>query len=326
MHKPSLDLSIVIPLYNEAESLSELYHRIVQTVEQTEAISSYEILFVDDGSTDGSWDIIAQMGTENTKVIGLSLSSNRGKSDAMNIGFKQAKGKVVITMDADLQDAPEEIPQLFDMIMLDGYDIVSGWKKERHDPLSKTIPTKLYNWAVRRASKINLHDFNCGLKAYRYEVVKSISVYGELHRYIPVLAKFEGYSNITEKIVQHAPRKYGTTKFGISRFYNGLLDFMTIVFLGKFSKRPMHFFGFWGLIVFLFSIFTVVGIIATKLVYLYILKEPMVIIAENPLFYIALASMLMGVQLFSVGFLAEYILQQRQKDTIAISLKHKINA
>jgi len=324
MSKPSIDLSLVIPLLNEAESLPELHKRICNALKQS-TISTYEVLFIDDGSTDDSWEVIEQLGASDAHVKGLSLSRNRGKSDAMNLGFRHAQGQVVITMDADLQDAPEEIPELYNMIVVEDYDIVSGWKKERYDPISKTIPTKLYNWAVRSASNIKLHDFNCGLKAYKNEVIKSITVYGELHRYIPVLAKFEGYTNITEKIVQHAPRKYGKTKFGISRFYNGLLDFMTIVFLGKFSKRPMHFFGFWGLIVFLFSLLTIVGIIVTKVIHLYVINKPMVIIADNPLFYIALTSMIMGTQLFSVGFLAEYILQQRQKNTLEIHFKKQIN-
>ena len=244
-----MQLSIVIPLYNEAESLPELHDWIVRVMEAQQF--SYEILFIDDGSKDTSWDVITDLQQQNKAVKGLRFQRNYGKSAALQVGFEAANGAVVITMDADLQDSPDEIPELYRMITQEDLDVVSGWKKVRHDPISKTIPTKLYNWTARRLSGIHLHDFNCGLKAYKYSVVKSIEIYGDMHRYIPVLAKNAGFSKIGEKVVQHKARKYGVTKFGLNRFVNGPLDLISVVFMGKFGKKPMHFFGAIGIVMFL---------------------------------------------------------------------------
>jgi len=299
-----VDISIVIPLLNEAESLPELYAWIKRVMDEHKF--SYEVIFIDDGSTDQSWSIIEDLKKSNKEVKGLKFRRNYGKSAALNEGFALALGDSVFTMDADLQDSPEELPEMHRMLWEDGFDLVSGWKKKRHDPITKTVPTKLYNWATRRMSGIYLHDFNCGLKAYKNEVVKSIEVYGEMHRYIPVMADRAGYKKIGEKVVTHQARKYGETKFGLSRFVRGPLDLLSIIFVSKFGKRPMHFFGFWGAIAF------VVGFLFTS----YVLIDKFIalrsgirqtLVTDNPLFYIALAMLLIGTQLFMGGFLAEML-------------------
>ena len=298
------DLTVVIPLLNEEESLPEL-HAWIRKVVDREGLRT-QMLFIDDGSTDGSWDIISKLSTEDADVHGIRFRRNYGKSAALNTGFARATGEVVITMDADLQDSPEEIPELVRMIREDRYDLVSGWKKVRHDPKSKTLPTKLYNWATRRMSGIQLHDFNCGLKSYRIDVVKSVEVYGEMHRYIPVLAKREGFDRIGEKIVQHQARKYGTTKFGLNRFVNGPLDLLTITFLARFGKKPMHLFGTMGIVSFVLGFIALAWIGGSKLVAL-AQGIPAKNIAEMSAFYIALAAMVIGTQLFLAGFLGEMI-------------------
>ncbi len=305
MNKKSIDISIVIPLFNEDESLKELETWIVKVMK--EHGYSYEIVFVDDGSKDNSWQVIRELEAMNPSVKGIKFRRNYGKSAAMNSGFRATKGDVVITMDADLQDSPDEIPELYRMITEEGFDLVSGWKKKRYDPLSKTIPTKLYNAVTRKISGIHLHDFNCGLKAYRSNVVKSIEVYGEMHRYVPVIAKWAGFSNIGEKVVEHRARKHGVTKFGgIKRFINGPLDLLSITFIGRFGKKPMHFFGSIGLLVFIvgFCLATYIGIMK-----LYRLSNNLkaILVTDNPYFYIALTSMIIGTMLFLAGFLAELI-------------------
>jgi glycosyltransferase involved in cell wall biosynthesis len=296
-----MQLSIVIPLYNEAESLPELHDWIVRVMEQQQY--SYEILFIDDGSKDNSWEVISHLSQVNSSVKALRFQRNYGKSAALQVGFEAAQGEVVITMDADLQDSPDEIPELYRLITEDELDVVSGWKKVRHDPLSKTIPTKLYNWAARRITGIYLHDFNCGLKAYKSEVVKSIELYGDMHRYIPALAKYAGYQNIGEKVVVHRARQYGVTKFGLNRFLNGPLDLMTVAFMGKFGKKPMHFFGAIGVFMFLlgFGLFAYMGI--DKL-FIHPIAERLSTRTE---FYVALVDMIIGVQFFTAGFVAELI-------------------
>jgi len=299
-----MDISVVVPLLNEDESLTELHDWIVRVMTQNQF--SYEILFIDDGSTDNSWNVISDLQKRNDCVKGIRFQRNYGKSAALNTGFEKCKGDVIITMDADLQDSPDEIPELYKMIIDDKYDLVSGWKKKRYDPLTKTIPTKFYNWATRSLSGIKLHDMNCGLKAYSNDVVKSIEVYGEMHRYIPVIAKWAGFNNIGEKVVQHQARKYGVTKFGLSRFINGPLDLASIMFVGKFGKRPMHFFGTLGTIMFVlgFLLFSYIG--GNKL-YCLLNNIPAKNIATMSSFYIALSAMIIGVQLFLSGFLAELI-------------------
>jgi glycosyltransferase involved in cell wall biosynthesis len=295
-----MDVSIVIPLYNEEESLPELCDWIRRVV--TENRFSYEIIMVDDGSRDDSWQVIEQLRAGDANIKGIKFQRNYGKSAALNEGFKAARGNVVITMDADLQDSPDEIPELYRMIMEEGYDLVSGWKKKRYDnTLTKNIPSKLFNGVTRRMSGIKLHDFNCGLKAYKKKVVKSIEVYGEMHRYIPVLAKWAGFYKIGEKVVQHQARKYGVTKFGWNRFVNGFLDLASIMFVGKFGKRPMHFFGLWGSIIFFigFCIWIYLGI--AKFVF------DQYNMTDRPLFYIGLISLVIGVQLFTAGFIGELI-------------------
>ncbi len=294
-----MDLSIVVPLLNEEESLPELEAWIRRVVEKEKY--SYEIIMVDDGSTDGSWSVISKLSAANPNIKGIKFRRNYGKSAALNSGFQAAKGEVVITMDADLQDSPDEIPELHRMITKEKYDLVSGWKKKRHDPLSKTIPSKLYNNVVRRMSGIKLHDFNCGLKAYRNPVVKSIEVYGEMHRYIPLLAKWAGFGRIGEKEVIHRARKYGQTKFGMSRLITGFLDLLSIFFVGKFGKKPMHFFGALGTLSFLagFGILTFLSV--KKLIY----HE--FGIAERPLFFFGILTLIIGTQLFVTGFLAELV-------------------
>ena len=299
-----MNISVLVPLFNEAESLPELCSWINKVMESNSF--TYEVLLIDDGSKDNSWDVIEEISSNNCHVNGVKFRRNYGKSAALNIGFEKAIGDVVITMDADLQDSPDEIPDLYSKIILDGYDLVSGWKKKRHDPITKTIPTKLFNWAARRASGIFLHDFNCGLKSYRSTVVKSIEVHGEMHRYIPVLAKWAGFSNITEQVVEHQSRKYGVTKFGLERFVNGFLDLLTITFVSRFGKKPMHFFGILGTLMFIlgFCLFTYIG--GSKL-YFMLNNLPATNIAEMSGFYIALTSMIIGVQLFLSGFIAEMI-------------------
>lgn len=300
-----MDISVVIPLLNEEESLRELHDWIVRVMNANNF--SYEIIFVDDGSRDRSWSIITDLSMENKNVRGIKFRRNYGKSAALHASFNAALGDVVITMDADLQDSPDEIPELYRMIMEQNYDLVSGWKQKRYDPISKTIPTKLFNWATRRMSGIELHDFNCGLKAYRNEVVKAIEVYGEMHRYIPVIAKRAGFGRIGEKVVQHQSRKYGTTKFGgLARFIRGPLDLLSISFVTRFGKRPMHFFGLLGTIMVLIGLIATVWILVSKLIAV-INHEKARLVADNPLFYIALTAMIIGTQLFLAGFLAEMI-------------------
>lgn len=294
-----MDLSLIIPLKNEAESLPELEAWIRKVCESQGY--SYEILFIDDGSTDGSWKVIEGLQQANKSVRAIKFRRNYGKSAALQTGFEASQGDVVITMDADLQDSPDEIPDLFRMIREEGFDLVSGWKKKRYDPLSKTIPTKLYNAATRWISGIHLHDFNCGLKSYRSEVVKSVEVYGDMHRYIPVLAKWAGFTKIGEKVVEHRARKYGTTKFGLERFINGPLDLMSVSFVGRFGKRPMHLFGTLGLLSFFIGFGILVYLSLSKIAY----KEYG--IADRPLFYFGILALIVGTQLFLTGFLAEMI-------------------
>ncbi|MEY2963768.1 MAG: hypothetical protein RL754_1029 [Bacteroidota bacterium] len=306
----TLDLSIVIPLFNEDESLPELTDWIARVMEREGY--SYEIIFVNDGSTDNSWSVIQDLSRTNSNVKAISFRKNQGKSAGLNQGFKAASGAVVITMDADLQDSPEEIPELRRMIIEDGYDLVSGWKQKRYDPLTKTIPTKLFNAATRRISKIQLNDFNCGLKAYRLDVVHNIEVYGEMHRYIPFLAKNKGFGKIGEKVVQHQARKYGTTKFGLDRFINGFLDLGTLAIMGKFGRRPMHFFGAAGTAMFTLSVLLLAYLGGSKLYALSMGYEAR-LITENPLFYILLTLTILGMQLFAVGFIAELMLRVSTK-------------
>ncbi|HEX8378391.1 MAG TPA: glycosyltransferase family 2 protein [Pedobacter sp.] len=300
-----MNISVVVPLYNEAESLPELVEWNCRVMQENGY--SYEIILIDDGSNDESWEVIEQLQSKYPGVRGIKFRRNYGKSAALNIGFAEAQGDVVITMDADLQDSPDEIPELYRKITQEKYDLVSGWKKKRHDPLSKTLPTKLFNSATRSMSGIhNLHDFNCGLKAYRKEVVKNIEVYGEMHRYIPVLAKWAGFKKITEQEVEHRPRKYGTTKFGMSRFVNGFLDLLSIFFVGKFGKRPMHFFGTMGVLSFLTGLIMTIWLIADKLIAIsQNLKYRNA--TDQPLFYIALVAIIVGFQLFLTGFVAELV-------------------
>lgn len=301
-----MDISVVVPLYNEVESLPELTSWIARVMQDNGF--SYEIVLVDDGSNDGSWDMICRLQDHNSLIRGVKFRRNYGKSAALNVGFGAAKGNVVITMDADLQDSPDEIPQLYRRITEDKYDLISGWKAKRYDPISKTIPTKIFNAATRRMSGIkNLHDFNCGLKAYRRDVVKNIEVYGEMHRYIPVIAKWAGFSKIGEQIVEHRPRKYGKTKFGMSRFINGLLDLLSIFFVGKFGKRPMHFFGTMGVLSFLTGFIIAVWMLSSKL---YDISHHIKItrdVTAQPLFYIAIVAIIIGSQLFLTGFVAELV-------------------
>lgn len=304
-----MNLSIVIPLLNEDESLIELHNWIVLVM--TANNFSYEVIFIDDGSTDSSWDIIERLSEQNSHIKGIRFLKNFGKSQALHAGFAKAKGDVIITMDADLQDNPEEIPDLYDMIINQNFDLVSGWKKKRYDSvLSKNLPSKLFNWAARRTSGVQLNDFNCGLKAYKKKVVKNIEVSGEMHRYIPVLAKNAGYGRIGEKVVKHQSRKYGETKFGMERFINGFLDLITIWFLSRFGKRPMHLFGALGSIMFLIGFFAALFIGFNKLYRLYD-GLPTVLITSNPWFYISLTTMIIGTQLFLAGFLGEIILRAK---------------
>lgn len=302
-----MDISVIVPLYNEAESLPELEAWIARVMNENGF--SYEIIFIDDGSTDTSWQVITDLGKKNEAVRGVSFRRNYGKSPALNTGFVRARGNVVITMDADLQDSPDEIPELYRMITEDGYDLVSGWKQKRYDPLSKTIPTKLFNATARRVSGIhNLHDFNCGLKAYRNEVVKHIEVYGDMHRYIPYLAKNAGFKRIGEKVVKHQARKYGTTKFGLDRFVNGYLDLGTLWFTSKFGAKPMHFFGLLGSLMFLLGVIAVAVVGFGKLYNLYH-GLPYRLVTESPYFFLALTLMIIGSQLFLAGFIGELVVR-----------------
>ncbi|MDC3115276.1 glycosyltransferase family 2 protein [Bacteroidota bacterium] len=297
-------ISVVIPLFNEEESISELAEWIDKVLKKNNL--SYEIIFIDDGSNDSSWSVIENIKNDNPNVYGIKFRRNYGKSAALNVGFSKASGDVVITMDADLQDSPDEIPDLYNLIINDNYDLVSGWKKKRYDPITKTIPTKLFNWAARKASGINLNDFNCGLKAYNKNVVKSIEVYGEMHRYIPILAKWAGFKNIGEKVVEHQSRKYGVTKFGFERFINGFLDLLTVTFISRFGKKPMHIFGTLGTLMFILGLTLFLYIGGIKLYHIYN-SLPAKNIADQSAFFIALTSMVIGVQLFLSGFIAELI-------------------
>ena len=299
-----MNISVVIPLFNEEESIKELSTWIVEVMKKNKF--SYEIILIDDGSDDTSWKEIERLNSKNSNIKGVKFRRNYGKSAALNIGFLKAKGDVVITMDADLQDSPDEIPKLYEKVYKKGFDLVSGWKKERYDPISKTVPTKLFNWAARKASGIYLHDFNCGLKAYNKNVIKNIEVYGEMHRYIPMIAKWSGFSNITEQVVKHQKRKYGSTKFGIERFLNGFLDLLTISFISRFGKKPMHFFGVLGILMFSLGFLLFTFIVGSKLFFM-INDLPAKNIADMSAFYIALTSMIIGVQLFLAGFIAEMI-------------------
>ena len=299
-----MNISLVVPLFNEEDSLVELCTWIDKVMQLNNL--TYELFLIDDGSKDNSWTVIEDLCAKNNNIKGIKFRRNYGKSAALNIGFSKAQGDVVITMDADLQDSPDEIPDLYNKINVENYDLVSGWKKKRYDPITKTIPTKLFNWAARKASGIYLHDFNCGIKSYKKSVVKSIEIHGEMHRYIPVLAKWAGFSNIAEKVVSHQSRKHGVTKFGLERFMNGFLDLLTITFVSRFGKKPMHFFGVLGSLMFLlgFCLFSFIG--GNKL-YLMINGLPAQNIANMSGFYIALTTMIIGVQLFLSGFIAEMI-------------------
>lgn len=300
------DYSIVIPLFNEAESLPELYDWILKVM--VENNTSYEIWFINDGSTDDSWSVIEELRLRDENVKAVNFQRNYGKSAGLFVGFEKAEGEIVITMDADLQDSPEELPELRRMILEEGYDLVSGWKKKRFDPITKTIPTKLYNWATRKLSGIKLNDFNCGLKAYKYNVVKSIEVYGEMHRYIPVLAKWAGYKKIGEKVVQHQARKYGYSKFGLIRFINGPLDLLSIIFVAKFGKKPMHLFGVLGSLLFFLGFVAGAYLsIDWVLTFIFEIRENYYPITARPLFFFSLVFMIIGTQLFLAGFVAELI-------------------
>lgn len=314
-----MNISVVIPLLNEDESLNELYDWIAKVMQSNRY--SYEILFIDDGSTDNSWDVINKLSEKDENVKGIRFLQNYGKSQALNAGFKEVKGDVVITMDADLQDSPDEIPELYNLIANEGFDLISGWKKKRYDSkIRKNIPSKLFNAAARKTSGLKLHDFNCGLKAYKKVVVKNVDVRGEMHRYIPVLAKNAGFTKIGEKVVTHQARKYGVTKFGIDRFINGFLDLITIWFLSKFGKRPMHLFGLLGTIMFLFGFLFSFYLGIDKL----FLNPEGILITQKPIFYIALANMIIGTQFFLAGFLGEIILRTKS-DAKRYSISKKIN-
>lgn len=300
-----MDISVVIPLFNEEESIPELYKWIKRVM--LEHKFSYEVIFVDDGSSDGSWNYIKKLQRDESSVKGIKFRHNYGKSPALYCAFQKVEGDVIITMDADLQDSPDEIPELYKMIKEDGYDLVSGWKRKRYDSkLTKNIPSKFFNYTARRVSGIKLHDFNCGLKAYRKEVVKNIEIYNDMHRYIPIIAKDAGYTNIGEKVVIHSPRKYGKSKFGLNRFVNGYLDLLTLWFLNKFGKKPMHIFGLWGSIMFLLGFIAVIIVGAVKLYDMY-QGNPYRLVTESPYFYLSLTLMILGVLLFLAGFLGELV-------------------
>ncbi len=304
------DLSIVIPVYNEEESIPELLEWIFRVIDKN-GIDS-EVILIDDGSTDGSWNVIQNAAKKELRIIGHRFNRNYGKSAALQTGFDHTRGNVVITMDADMQDSPDEVPELVKMINEIGLDIVSGWKKTRHDPLGKTLPSLFFNWVTRKVSGIPLHDFNCGLKAYRSEVVKNIRVYGEMHRYIPLIAKWSGYRKIGEKVVEHRARKYGTTKYGMKRFLTGFLDLLSVTFVSRFKKNPMHFFGTIGILSFLTGFIITVWVIGEKL-YRQFNNLPRRDVVDQPLFFLALVALIIGVQLFLAGFLAEMMIQSRSK-------------
>ena len=317
-----MDISVIIPLLNEEESLQELYDWIAKVMQSNRFV--YEIIFIDDGSTDTSWNVIEKLSEVNTAVKGIRFQKNFGKSQALDAGFEMAKGAVVITMDADLQDNPDEIPALYDLIIKDDFDLISGWKKKRYDNvITKNIPSKLFNAAARKTSGLKLNDFNCGLKAYKNIVIKTVKVSGEMHRYIPVLAKNEGFTKIGEKVVQHQARKYGVTKFGMDRFINGFLDLITISFLSKFGKRPMHFFGLWGSLMFIFGTTTAFCIGIIKL-YKVFNDIKTILITDNPWFFIALTSMILGTLLFLAGFIGELIIKTKSNEK-HYSIKEKLN-
>lgn len=303
------NISVVVPLYNEEESLEELINWISR-VNESHGFS-YEIILIDDGSTDSSWEVIGALARQNAHVRGARFNRNYGKSAALDTGFKLADGEVVITMDADLQDSPDEIPALYEKVKEEGFDLVSGWKKKRHDPVSKTIPSRFFNLVTRLMSGIKLHDFNCGLKAYKRDVIKNIRLYGEMHRYIPVIAKWQGFTRIGEQVVEHRKRKYGSTKFGIERFVFGFLDLLTITFVSKFRKRPMHFFGTFGVLSFLFGMISAGWLIWQKIEAIYITHSQVRReVVEQPLFYLALVAIIIGMQLFLAGFIAELFARQ----------------
>ena len=317
-----MDISVVIPLLNEEESLQELYNWIAKVMQSNSY--EYEVIFIDDGSTDTSWNVIEKLSKEHTQVKGIKFQKNYGKSQALDAGFEMALGNVVITMDADLQDNPDEIPELYDLIINEDFDLISGWKKKRYDNvITKNIPSKLFNAAARKTSGLKLHDFNCGLKAYKNSVIKTVKVSGEMHRYIPVLAKNEGFTNIGEKVVQHQARKYGVTKFGMDRFVNGFLDLITISFLSKFGKRPMHFFGLWGSLVFAIG-FLAAGYIGILKLYKLSQGTKAILVTDNPWFYIALIAMVIGTQLFLAGFIGELLIKSKNNEK-HYSIKEKLN-
>jgi glycosyltransferase involved in cell wall biosynthesis len=316
-----MDVSIVIPLFNEEESLPELSLWIENVCNVNKL--GYEILLIDDGSNDKSWDVISGLSAANKNIKGIKFRRNYGKSAALQVGFQASSGDVVITMDADLQDSPDEIPGLYSMIKDEGYDLVSGWKKQRFDPITKTIPSKFYNWTARKVSGIKLHDFNCGLKAYRNPVVKSIEVYGEMHRYIPVMAKKAGFVKIGEKVVQHRKRKYGVTKFGMERFINGFLDLLTISFISRFGKRPMHLFGTLGTLMFLIGFIAAGWLGAEKIINLH-RGIRSILIADSPYFYLSITAMIIGTQLFVAGFLGELI-SRSSSDRNIYQIEQEIN-
>ena len=305
-----MDISVVIPLLNEEESIVELYDWIARVMKTNNF--SYEVVYVDDGSTDNSFDVLKGLSEKHEEVKIIKFRTNHGKSQALNAAFKVTKGDVVITMDADLQDSPDEIPELFKLIKEGKMHLISGWKKKRYDPITKTLPTKLFNWAARKTSGVYLHDFNCGLKAYDQKVVKNIDVYGEMHRYIPILAKSAGFTKIDEKVVEHQARKYGVTKFGIERFLNGFLDLISIWFVSKFGKRPMHFFGAWGVLMFIIG-FGAAGYLGVMKLYRLSHSLPTKLVTDNPWFYISLTMMLIGTQLFLTGFVGEMITRSGNK-------------
>jgi glycosyltransferase involved in cell wall biosynthesis len=311
-----MDISVVVPLFNEAESLPELCAWIDRVMKANNF--SYEVLLTDDGSNDGSWKVIEDLAKANSSLKGIHLRRNYGKSAALNVAFAQAKGNVVITMDADLQDSPDEIPDLYKMITVDGFDMVSGWKQKRYDPITKTIPTKLFNWATRKMSGIYLHDFNCGLKAYKIEVVKNVQVHGEMHRYIPVLAKWSGFSKIGEKVVHHQSRKYGTSKFGMSRFVNGFLDLLSISFVTKFGRKPMHLFGLIGTVLFMIGFIEAAVLTYDKFVN-HIYK-----MTDRPAFYFGILVMILGTQFFLAGFIGELI-SQGNNDRVVYQVDKEVN-
>jgi glycosyltransferase involved in cell wall biosynthesis len=308
MGDSTIDISVVIPLYNEDESLPELTNWIVKVMRENHF--TYEILFIDDGSKDRSWKVIQELSYNNSCIRGFKFVTNYGKTAALQTGFQAANGDVIITMDADLQDSPDEIPGLYHMIKKDGLDLVSGWKKKRYDPISKTVPTKIFNAATRSISGVYLHDFNCGLKAYRKDVVKNITIYGEMHRYIPVIAKWNGFSKIGEKVVQHQARKYGYTKFGLERFIFGFLDLLSIAFVNKFGKRPMHLFGSLGTLMFFVGSMIAFWLMGMKIYKIYISHQVYRNVTDNPLFFLALVAIVLGSQLFVAGFLGELLVKQ----------------